>query len=370
MSNSHTETQPLERGALMSASGNVVTEKGSISATSLQISVKGKWLTVPALTVNGKSLVVKGKWLKMAIVDNEEWLETDLEDPELCIKHLRNHQAHPLRPDIFTFTQKPSVTAPKFTYYTEMDSIAGINTSNYQHWWEALPQEARKNVRRAQKRGVVVTLRELDDQLCSDLVELNNDSPVRQGKPYTHYGKSQDQVKKDQASFAGRRELICAYYGDELVGYMKIIYRGEVASILHLLPKASHADKRPANAMMAKAVEVCEQKGVSLLTFGKFNYGNKRDNPLREFKVRNGFSEILVPRYYVPLTLKGTFSIRLGAHRGLIGMLPHSVITVGTKVRANWYSVKHSISRCSLIAERSNRTRQTECSNPPAGSNI
>jgi hypothetical protein len=354
----------------MSAAGSVVTEQGCVAATTIEVAIKGKWFTVPALNVNGKALIVKRSFLKTAIVDREEWLETDLEDPELCIKQLKNRHAHPLRADVFTFTQKPSVTVPKFNYYREMDSIAGIDTSNYQRWWENLPQDTRKNVRRSQKRGVIVTLRELDDQLCSDLVELNNDSPVRQGKPYTHYGKSQDQVKKDQESFAGRRELICAYFGDELVGYMKIIYRGDVASILHLLPKASHADKRPSNAMVAKAVEVCAQKGVSLLTFGKFNYGNKRDNPLREFKTRNGFEEILVPRYYVPLTVKGAVGIRLGLHRGLIGMLPHGVITLGTKVRANWYSVKQSISRCSLIGERSNSTRQTECSNPPAGSNI
>ena len=54
---------------------------------------------------------------------------------------------------------------------------------------------------------------------------------------------------------------------------------------------ASHQDSRPTNALLAKAVELCEAKGVSCLIYGQFNYGNKRDNPLREFKIRCGFTE-------------------------------------------------------------------------------
>src|SRR5208283_5211791 len=101
--------------------------------------------------------------------------------------------------------------------------------------------------------------------------------------------KTLDQVTKDQASFLTRSDYICAYVGNELIGVVKLVYKGEVASILTFLPKASQHDKRPANALMAKTVELCEKKNVSHLTFGKFNYGNKRDTTLREFKIRNGF---------------------------------------------------------------------------------
>ena len=61
-------------------------------------------------------------------------------------------------------------------------------------------------------------------------------------------------------------------------------------------------DKRPANALIAKMVEVCEAKGISHLIYGLYNYGNKRNSSLLEFKIRNGFEEFLVPRYYIPLT--------------------------------------------------------------------
>jgi hypothetical protein len=344
-------------------------EETARAASTIEISVKGKWYKVPALYVNGNPIITKGGLMKTAVVDAEEWLPTEIEDPQLCVEKLKDRRLHKLRADLFTFTQKPTATDRKYDYRMELDSIAAVRTTSFQTWWEKLPQESRKNVRRSQKRGVVVTVRELDDELYKDLVELNNDSSIRQGKSYTHYGKSVDQVKKDQESFAGRRELIWAHADGELVGLLKLVYRGDVASILHLIPKVSQQDKRPANALIAKAVELCAARGVLLLTFGMFNYGNKRESSLKEFKVRNGFEEVLVPRYYVPLSVWGQIGMRMGLHRGLVGVLPEGALAMGVWVRARLYSVKQFFSRCSSVAERSNRNRQTECSNPPAGSN-
>jgi hypothetical protein len=168
---------------------------------------------------------------------------------------------------------------------------------------------------------------------------LNNDSPTRQGRPNAHYGKSFDEVKRDHSAFLDRSDFICAYFENELIGFLKIVYKGEVAAILNLAAKASHNDKRPANALVAKAVELCEVKSVSYLTYGMFNYGNKRDSPLREFKSRNGFEEVLTPRFYVPLTKWGKLSLKAKLHRGLLGIFPHSVIKVAVNARAKWYSL-------------------------------
>ncbi len=326
-------------------------------------------MTVPALDVDDNVIIVKGGWIKIASLLDADWLEKELQDPERCISSLKEERGNGLHADIFSFGQIPPATRPKHNYPLDFDSIASLPTSNFKKWWESVPQETRKNVRRSQKRGVVVTVRDLTDDLIHGLVDLNNDSPVRQGKPYTHYGKNFERVKADQSSFLGRSEFICAYFGEELVGYMKLVYRGNTASILHLLPKASHQDKRPANALIAKAVEVCESRGISHLIFGKFNYGNKGDNPLREFKTRNGFEEVLVPRFYVPLTPWGQFCLKTKLHRGLVGILPKNAIALGVKARAKWYSFKLFQSRCSSTPERPNRTRQMERSIPPAGSN-
>jgi hypothetical protein len=340
-----------------------------MTENTIEISVNGKWTKVPALQAGGKTILVRGSAVKLATIHDEDWAETALEDPEQCVHQLKQQKSG-WRADLFTFAQKLPATQPKYAYPMEWDSIAVARTSNFKTWWESLPQETRKNVRRSQKRGVVVSVRPFGDEVIRDLVELNNESPMRQGRPNNHYGKTFEQVKKDYSSFLDRSDLICAYVGEEMVGLVKIVYRGEIASVLQCLAKGSHYDKRPSNAMLAKAVELCEARGIAQLTYGFFHHGNKRDNPLLEFKIRNGFEEVLVPRYYVPLTAWGSLARGLNLHRGMLGILPHSVIAFGVSARSRWYNFKQSKRRCSSIAERPNCDRQTERSNPPAGSNL
>jgi hypothetical protein len=319
------------------ATGNQPAEPANIS----EIYVKGRWIQVPVVDVDGKTIAVRGKWLKTAFIRSEEWLETEVEDPDRCIVELIKARSNGVRAHLFTFAQKPSATSPKYQYAMEWDSVAAIRLTSFKDWWEGLPQATRKNVRRAEKRGVVVTVRPFDDQLLQGLSDLVNDSPVRQGVPNVQYGKSLEQLRKDYSSFLDRSDLICAYFGDELVGFLKIVYRGDVASILNFLPKLSHDDKRPANAIMAKAVELCAARGVAYVTYGMFNYGKKHDTPLREFKIRNGFCEVLVPRFYVPLTVWGSLCMKLHLHRGLLGILPHRLITLGVAARAKWHNFKN-----------------------------
>ncbi len=334
----------------------------------VDISVKGEWIPVPAMDVGEDTLVVRGKWLKKATVYDEEWLEEELHDPALCVRTLKDAPSRALRADLFTFTQKLPATLPKYRYEMELESVAGLSLPSFAEWWEKLPQETRKNVRRAQKRGVEVKVKEFDDELIRAIRDVNNDSPVRQNVRNVYYGRTLEQVRKDYMSFADRSDFICAYVGEEAIGFLKLVYRGGVASILNLTTKASQSDKRPANALVAKAVELCDARRISHVTYGLYNYGNKQDSPLREFKIRNGFEEILVPRYYIPLTLRGRLCLRLGLHRGVLGILPHGLIVLGLAARSKWYNIKNSTSRCSSMPERPNRNRQMERSNPPAGS--
>jgi hypothetical protein len=127
-----------------------------------------------------------------------------------------------------------------------------------------------------------------------------------------------------------------------MIGFLHLIFREDVAAILNLTVKPSQLDKRPANALMAKAVEICEDRKLSYLSYGLYNYGNKRDSSLREFKIRNGFKEILVPRYFVPLTLWGRLCVKAKLHRGLIGNLPPVVVSAGVRAKALWYKKFHA----------------------------
>jgi hypothetical protein len=303
----------------------------------LEISVKGKWMTVPVVRVNDHNVVASGKWIKVAAVHDEAWMEREVEQPSGIIQRLQNSED--FAADVFTFAQKLPETAPRYSYPIEWDSIAAIRTTSFAAWWDKLPQEARKNSRRAAKRGVVMTVRTFDDDLVGQIVQLNNDSPLKQGSPFTHFGKPFELVKKDHCGFEERSDFICAWVGDELVGFLKLVYCGEVGAILQLTTKGSHYDKRPANALVTRAVELCEEKRLSFMTYGKYRYGNQENTSLMEFKSRNGFEEIMVPRYYVPLTLKGKMVMRLGLHRDLVGVLPRPVIALGRRARSKWHKL-------------------------------
>jgi Acetyltransferase (GNAT) domain len=335
---------------------------------SIEIRMRGQWVAVPSLDVNGKKLYATGRWLRTARVRSEELMEHELLNPYVYIEELKGRGNKLLKADIFTFTQKLPSSDPKYPYPFDWESVAAIHIVGFNQWWTSLPQETRKNVRRSAKRGVVVKTREFDDDLIQAIREVNDDSPLRQGMRNAYYGKNFDETKRLYGEFEGRCDFICAYHDKEPIGFLHLVYHGGIASILNLTTKRSHFDKRPANTLLAEAVRICGAKGISHITYGLYNYGNKRDSPLREFKIRCGFTEILVPRYFVPVTLWGAICVKAKLHRGLIGILPHSAIVAAVRLRTVLYQFMARLSRCSSMTERPNRTRQTERSNPPAGS--
>jgi len=338
-------------------------------ANDTEISIRGEWVRVPAIPFGEKTVVVTGGLVRVAMIQSEEWLDTELENPESCVQELIRRRKAGLRADVLTFAQKPPSTACRYEYPMEPDSIAVAYVPSFREWWEDLPQETRKNVRRAQKRGVEIIVQPFTDKLVNGILDINNESAFRQGRRFPHFGKSFEEVKRDYSSFVDRCDFICANHGTELIGILKLVYRGDIASVLQLLVKQKHQDKRPANALLAKVMEICDNRSISYVTYGRFNYGNKGENSLMEFKIRHGFREVLVPRYYVPLTARGLVWRKLKLYRGLMGILPSSIITAGLKLRSVRNNVKGVISRCSSMLEQPKRNRQMERSNPPAGSN-
>lgn len=348
----------------------IASDGNSMTDDLLEICVRGEYFHVPTLEVNGKHIIVGGRILKVASIHAEEWQEAEIDDPEECISRLKENRSHGLKADVFTYAQKVPNVQPKYSYPVEWDSMAVVHLTNFADWWEGkLPQETRKNTRRAAKRGVIVKVQELDDQLIRDIGDLNNASPLRQGRPFDHYGKTFEQVKKDQSSFISRSDYICAYFKKELIGFIKIVRCGKVATILQIITRDSASDKRPGNALIVKLVEHCLEIGMKHLIYGQYVYGNKRTSTLIEFKKRHGFENVLVPRYYVPLTLKGRIGMALKLHHDLVGILPDKLIQLGGRLREKWYKVKLFAGRCSSTLERPNCIRLMERSIPPAGSN-
>lgn len=292
-----------------------------MDANTIEISVKGRPVLVPSVKVNGQIIYAAGGWLKVASVKDEAWLDRQpVEDLEGTLDQIRNAG---LQADIFTFAQRLSDPGTRYDYPHELDNLAAIPISTYAEWWEKrLPQETRKNVRRSAKRGVEVRQVEFNDDLVRAIVEINNESPIRQGRPYWHYGKSFEVVKKDYATLLDRSTFIGAFLGQELIGFIKLVDMGEIAGILQIVCMNKHQDKRPPSALIAKAVEIASERKQRFLTYGKYVYGNNTMSPLTEFKRRNGFEQMFFPRYYIPLSLKGRIAVALGLHLSFKRFLP------------------------------------------------
>jgi hypothetical protein len=311
-----------------------------------EIRIAGRTLYVPSADIFGRTIIVTGKWLRVAAAKDEELAEREVvEHPAAFIEQIRKS---PLRADILTFAQKLPETEPKHEGHVEWDNWAAVPTASFKDWWEKrLPQESRKNVRRAAKRGVVVKVVEFNDELVRGIREIYNETPTRQGRRFWHFGKDFDTVKRENATYLDRSEFLGAYAGEELIGFIKIIYAGTTASLSQILAKNEHQDKRPINALLAKAVEVCEKRGTAFLLYGKYAYEGNENSPLTEFKRRNGFEEIRYPRYFLPLTVKGRIAIKLGLHRGAKAVLPASVVTLLKHARSQFYRYRYSSSDAS-----------------------
>ena len=307
----------------------------------VEIRVSGRNTLVPAAEIAGRTVVAKGGRIKTASILDEVLAEGELvKDPGAFIAALKQSG---LKADVLTFFQRPPDVKPRFNLHFDWDNYAVVDTSNFDAWWEKLPQEARKNTRRSAKRGVVVKSVPYDDALAQGIHKLCNESPVRQGKPFWHYGKDFETVKREHGTFPDRSEFVAAYFQDELIGFIKMVYTDRLAVILHILAFNSHYDKRPLNALITKAVEICAQKGVGYFVYGSYVYGNKKDSSLVEFKRRNGFEQLNFPRYYVPLTFKGKIYVSLRLYRGAVGLLPAPVLNLLLKIRDKIYARKEKV---------------------------
>ena len=96
------------------------------SSHSVEVRIKGQWVSVPVIIVNGNELTAKGKWVKIARIRGEEMMEKEVEDPEIYIAALKKDPDRILMSDIFSFTQKVSESRPKFPYPMEWESVAAI----------------------------------------------------------------------------------------------------------------------------------------------------------------------------------------------------------------------------------------------------
>jgi hypothetical protein len=287
-----------------------------------------------SIEIDGRSIVVTGRWLTIAAVKNEDLVQGDaVGDPESFVSRLKTAG---VKADIFTFAQHLPDTVARWPYRREWDNLAVIAITTFTDWWEKrVEPSVRRAVRKGAKVGVVARVVEFDDALVDGIAEIYNETPIRQGRRFWHYQKDLATVRRENSTYLARSTFIGAYFEDELIGFMRMITIDKVASIIQILSKMKHFDKRPTNVMIAKAVELCEQRGISHLIYCSYIYNDPKSS-LTEFKRRNAFEQVLLPRYYVPLTLKGTVALRLNLHRPLARLIPTPLMTHLRRLRERW----------------------------------
>ncbi len=291
------------------------------------------------IEVCGKQVRVTGRLVRIARLEADGY--QFLDDPEPVLDRLRQCGT---RVDLFTFLQRLPETLTKYSYPMEWDNFAALQVSTFDHWWNhQIGFKARNKAKQAEKRKVVVREVPFNDALVKGIWEVYNESPIRQGAPNLHFGKDIETVCREEATFLDSSIFIGAFVGDTLIGFIKMVHdeTRTQAGLMNIASMVRHRDKAPSNALVAQAVKSCAERGIPYLVYSKFAYGKKQRSSLSDFKERNGFQRIDVPRYYVPLTRNGRIAFRLGLYKKFADHFPEPVIAKLREFRTAWYNRRH-----------------------------
>jgi hypothetical protein len=263
----------------------------------------------------------------------EDELDLDIQDPNRIADKIKADKN--IKADIFTFIQRIPFSTPLHGYHHEFESIAALEYKNYDYWFnKIIDSKCRNTIRKAEKKGVAVRIANFNHEFVQGIVNIYNESPVRQGRRFLHYRKSFNEVREANASHLERSDFIGAYYGTELIGFIKLVYGDRSARTEQIISQLQHRDKAPTNALLSKAVELCDAKMVPYLIYGVWSEGS-----LGEFKKNNGFKKYSFPRYFVPLNARGRIALRLGLHKGLKHHIPDILEKRLISLRTYWYKI-------------------------------
>jgi len=294
------------------------------------------------INIGGKQIQVEGTVLRIARPDADKF--EHLEDPERILTALRRSGS---RVDLFTFMQIMPLTSPQYSYLLEWDNLAVLPVSTFDHWWNhQIRSFPRNRARQAEKRGVTLREVSLDDALVRGIWELYNECPVRQGRPFRHYGKDLEAVRRETATYLDSSVFLGAFLGEKLIGFAKLTWdqTRTQANLMNILSMIQHREKAPTNALIAQAVKSCADRNIRYLVYQNFSYGNKPPDSMSNFKEVNGFNRVDVPRYYVPLTPLGRLALRLGLHHSFLDRLPGTMVAKLQDFRSAWYSREFRLS--------------------------
>ncbi len=244
--------------------------------------------------------------------------------------------------DIFSFIERKwttTISGPSSSWIKSTDNIALLKITSYDDWWKDIGKKTRNMIRKAEKSGITTHSTLPNEDLAKGIWKIYNETPIRQERAFPHYGASLESVRREVFS-SGESTFIGAFFQNELVGFIQLVYGDDTAIISQILSLQEFWDKAVNNALVAKTVEFCASKKMPWVMYGRI--GNHPS--LDKFKESNGFTKFPFTRYYIPLTRKGKIAVKLGLHREMKDVLPqklkYSLIPV-----YNWASRRRALKR-------------------------
>lgn len=287
-----------------------------------------------SIAVDDKKISVVGNCPRVAKLHSE--FHEYIDQPETFLSGLKDSK---VRADVFTFVPPISDKDKKHDHLFEWEQIAVLTISTYENWWKKQVNDKTRNmVRKAGKKGVTIQAVEFNDELAKGIHTIYNESPLIQGKPSKHYGKDFETLKKAHATFLEKSIFIGAFYEGTVIGFIKMILHpnGKSASIMQVISLVAHRDKAPTNGLLGKAIEICAERGIQFLQYGVWSRRS-----LGEFKKHHGFELVEIPRYFVPLNLRGRIALSLSLHRRFVEFVPGNFQDTFANLRAKWYLYKY-----------------------------
>ncbi len=295
------------------------------------------------MKVCGREIQVDGELLRIARMEVDAYDSVD--DPAEMLQALRDSG---IRIDLFTFMQKLPDTSPKYDYPMEWDNVAALRISTFDQWrTKQINKTVRYALRIGERNGIVVREVPFDEALVRGISVVYDECPIRQGKPFPHYRKDLETVRRENGRFLERSFFLGAFLDGRLVGFAKLLCDQDrkQAGLLQILSMIQHWDKAPVKALIAHAVRSCAERKIGYLLYGNFAYGNKHRDGLTDFKHHNGFRRIDLPRYHIPLTPMGRTALRLGMHRRLANRLPEPLLARLRTARRKWWEWRFQVAK-------------------------
>ena len=211
------------------------------------------------MEICGKELRIDGKLIRIGFIDGEGYQVSSR------IRRRRSPSCEVCEPELtfLRFIPRLSDNPAKLNYPMEPDNMAALPISTFDEWMtKQIDFKVRNKVRKAAKNGVEVREAVFDDAYVRGIHAIYNECPVRQGKPFWHYGKDLEAVRKMNATFMDRSIFIGAFFEGSLIGFVKLVFdeNKNQAGLMQIVSMVGHQDKAPTNALIAQAVKSCAER--------------------------------------------------------------------------------------------------------------